>query len=162
MRTFFVTMLSVLGLLVVQSVLVPIIGIRGIVPDLLLIYMVIWSSGRFRVQAVALGFWGGVAQDLATNSVLGLHALSKSLGCALAASWKGRFSDRHPLAIGFLLTGASLVQETLVCAMAARQGSAGFPVLMLRYGFPTVFATVVLGTGVAGAVYFWTKRRKRV
>jgi rod shape-determining protein MreD len=163
MRTLFVTVLSVLGLLLVQSVLVPYIAIfGGIVPDLLLIYMVIWSSSRSRVQSVALGFWGGLAQDLTTNAVLGIHALSKSLGCALAASWKGRISDRHPLAIGMLLFGASLVQETLVCILTAQQGSAGFPILMLRYGLPTVFVTVVLGICMAGAIFLWTKGRKRV
>lgn len=69
--------LVVLLALVLQATIVPLISIRGVRPDLLLIIVV--SSGLLlgKAQGVGMGFFAGLLQDLASGNIFGLNTLSK-------------------------------------------------------------------------------------
>jgi rod shape-determining protein MreD len=66
----------VLGL-VIQATLLPLIAVKGVTPDLLLIMVVSWGLLAGKEQGVGLGFFAGLLQDLASGAVFGMNVLSK-------------------------------------------------------------------------------------
>jgi rod shape-determining protein MreD len=71
--------LVVFGLLIVQTVFVSTLAIDGIVPDLLLIWVVYFALVRGQLQATVAGFAVGLIQDLVTTQFFGLAALAKTI-----------------------------------------------------------------------------------
>jgi rod shape-determining protein MreD len=68
-----------LVLLLLQMILVPFISIEGMIPDLLLIYVVFVAIKRGQIEATLTGFCVGFAQDLTALHFLGLAALAKTI-----------------------------------------------------------------------------------
>jgi len=79
MRLTWRSAVAVLVLLVVQAVFIPLIGIEGIVPDLLLIWVVYCSVRYGQIPATVGGFLVGLLQDIVAGQFLGLAAFSKTL-----------------------------------------------------------------------------------
>ncbi|MEX0602244.1 MAG: rod shape-determining protein MreD [Bacteroidota bacterium] len=71
--------LIVLGLLLLQTTFVPLLGIRGSVPDLLVIWVVSNALRRGQVEGMTGGFLVGLLQDLTATQFLGLAALGKTV-----------------------------------------------------------------------------------
>ena len=70
---------AVLVLLVVQTTLIPFMSVAGIVPDLLLIWVVTTALRRGQIEATVGGFLAGLLQDLVATKFFGLAALSKTV-----------------------------------------------------------------------------------
>lgn len=68
----------------IDTYLIDIISIKGITPDLILIFLIFISLRASQITATLTGFCGGVFQDLFTFGVLGLSSLIKSLLCFIA------------------------------------------------------------------------------
>lgn len=83
--------LAALALLLLQTTFVPLIGIRGFTPDLLLLWLLAYGIRRGRLEGTLAGFIIGVLQDLATTQFFGLAALSKSVAGFVA----GTFSNEN-------------------------------------------------------------------
>lgn len=67
----------VVVLIVLQTAIVPLIGIRGVRPDLLLGLVVSCGLLFGKEQGVGIGFFAGLMQDLLAGGFFGLHILSK-------------------------------------------------------------------------------------
>lgn len=70
----------VLALLIVQTVFLSFVAIEGIVPDLLLIWIVYVAIARGQLHATVAGFVVGLVQDVVTTQFFGLAALAKTVG----------------------------------------------------------------------------------
>lgn len=84
MERYFKSFLIVAGFLFLQVTFLPLISIEGIVPDILLIWVVYNSLKRGQIVGMAGGFVVGLLQDIAATSFLGLAALSKTIAGFLA------------------------------------------------------------------------------
>lgn len=73
----FVWGLLIIMTLVLQATLVPLIAIKGIRPDLLLLIVVFSALLLGKDQGVGMGFFAGLLQDLASGNIFGLNILSK-------------------------------------------------------------------------------------
>lgn len=71
--------LSAVALLLLQITFVPLIGIGGFTPDLLILWVLAFGIRRGRMEATIAGFAVGLLQDITTTQFLGLAALSKSI-----------------------------------------------------------------------------------
>lgn len=76
--------------LVLQTTLVPAIGIFGISPDLLMVALFFLARKTGPFGATWAGFFLGLAEDLYSPSILGQNALSKTA----AGFFAGLFNER--------------------------------------------------------------------
>lgn len=67
----------VVGSLVLQATIIPLVSYQGVWPDLLLILVVSSSLLLGKEQGVCIGFFSGLLQDLAGGNIFGVNTLSK-------------------------------------------------------------------------------------
>lgn len=73
--------------IVIQATILPLLAVKGIRPDLLLIVVVSSSLLLGKEHGVCIGFFSGLVQDLASGNIFGINVLSKlAIGyvCGLA------------------------------------------------------------------------------
>jgi len=78
------SILIVFGLLFLQTTFIPLLSLGGIVPDLLLVWVVFTALRRGQVETTVAGFLVGLLQDLVSTQLFGLAALSKTVAGFLA------------------------------------------------------------------------------
>ena len=78
-------------LLIVQTTIVPLIAVHGVMPDLIMILLVFYSTSCGQIYGTVLGFVYGLLFDLITGSLLGSTMLSKTLAGFIA----GYFSNEN-------------------------------------------------------------------
>jgi rod shape-determining protein MreD len=78
------SILIVFGLLFLQTTFIPLLSLGGMVPDLLLVWVVFTGLRRGRVETTVAGFLVGLLQDLVSTQLFGLAALSKTVAGFLA------------------------------------------------------------------------------
>lgn len=66
-------------LLVIQSTIVPLVAIVGVVPDLILILLVYFTLRMGQLHGTILGFIYGFLLDLITGNIFGSAMISKTL-----------------------------------------------------------------------------------
>ena len=79
MERHFRSALLVLLLLLVQTTFIPLLSLGGMVPDLILIWVILVAIQRGQVEASIAGFLAGLLQDLVSTQLFGLAALTKTL-----------------------------------------------------------------------------------
>lgn len=84
MERHFRSILIVLGLLLLQTTFIPLLSLGGMVPDLLLVWVVYTALRRGQVETTIAGFLVGLLQDLVSTQLFGLAALSKTIAGFLA------------------------------------------------------------------------------
>ena len=84
-------------LLIIQTTVIPLISVKGITPDLIMILLVFYSMRCGQIYGTALGFTYGFFFDLITGSLLGSTMLSKTLAGFIA----GYFSNENKREIYF-------------------------------------------------------------
>ena len=75
-----------LFLIILQTSIMRLISIEGIVPDVLAVWIVYIALKRGQVSATLWGFFIGLVLDFATGNFIGLSALSKTL-CGFTAGY---------------------------------------------------------------------------
>jgi len=134
-----------------DTVLGPLISVRGVAPDFSVIALVVLALAAGAGPATMGGFMLGLVQDLSNPSLLGLQALCKSgLGFSLG-SLRGRLVYGVPLVEGmvvaisvfahdfiFLLVQSNLADEQFLWPLITRtipaalySGLMGIPVMRL-------------------------------
>jgi len=63
--------------IIIQSTLLPLIAIKGICPDILLVIVISYALLSGKDKGVGMGFFAGLLQDLAFGSIFGINTLSK-------------------------------------------------------------------------------------
>jgi rod shape-determining protein MreD len=147
----------ILLLLVIQFTFIPLISVKGIMPDLMLIILVHWSLKKSSTYGVIMGFVVGVLQDFAGAGMIGVFSLSKSISCYIVNLLKGNYFNTNLFYRGWVLFVATLVHHLITLLFVSHNSEAGFFVLFLRYSMPSIFVTVL--TGVLGYKFFELLKR---
>ena len=105
--------LSVWGIfiLLIQVAVAPLLELKGIRPDLLLIFVITVTIRRGCYAGLATGFAAGFAQDLVSIGFIGVMALSKSTVAFWSGKWlANRDTTLSPAGWLILITLAALFQ----------------------------------------------------
>jgi len=101
-------------LLLLQSTLLNYIAISGIIPDLLVVFIIVTSLIRGNVEGGIVGFFAGLARDMLFGNVLGFYALfGMYLGIAAGSTNKRLFRE-NLLVIVFFTFVYSVIYELLL------------------------------------------------
>ncbi|EAX48110.1 Rod shape-determining protein MreD [Thermosinus carboxydivorans Nor1] len=94
--------------IIFQAAVIPLIGYKGVRPDLLLIIAV--STGLLfgKEQGVGVGFFAGLIQDLASGNIFGLNTLAK-----MATGYVAGLAERKVFKENILLPVLATVAATL-------------------------------------------------
>ncbi len=146
MRFFLRTTLAwVLLALVGEGLVAPWIVIGGVSPDFTVIAIVILAMSRGSMAGALGGFSLGLVQDLAVPTMLGLHALCKTLLGHGIGRTRGRLVYGMVLVEAALLFVAALAHDTLFLLVQSRQQSEVFLGPWFADALPTALYTAVAG-----------------
>ncbi|MBI3457452.1 MAG: rod shape-determining protein MreD [Candidatus Rokubacteria bacterium] len=101
--------LAIGGGTLVQSTVVPVLGIGGVVPDLPVVLVVLLALRRGPEVGCVMGFALGLAQDAIVGGPLGLQALSKAVVGFIAGElprWCWVANPVVPITVAILATVA--------------------------------------------------------
>ncbi|HNR68518.1 MAG TPA: rod shape-determining protein MreD [bacterium] len=140
MRHFLHTVI-LLVVVALQYTVVDLISIRGAIPNLVLVYLLIIAIRESRMVTTCYGFAVGLLQDFVSSGILGLQALAKTLCGFFAGSlFKSRrvLSSWRPTVALF---GLDLLHNLLISAVA------GFDPLRNDFlmAFASAFYTAAVG-----------------
>lgn len=146
MRSFIRTTIAwVLLAFIGENLIAPLISIAGVAPDFTVIAVVILAMAEGSRPGAIGGFCLGLVQDLSIPTLLGLHALCKSLLGYVVGRTRGRLMYGLPLVEGILLLVASLGHDTLFLLVQSRQRSEVFMGPWLTGALPTAIYTALVG-----------------
>ena len=84
MFRFLKSMLIIFFLLFLQTEGARLTGLYYLFPDFILLYLILNSRSRNRIQWMLTGFSAGLVQDLVAGSLVGTWALAKTLVCFIS------------------------------------------------------------------------------
>ncbi len=134
-------------LLVVQTVFVPFMILRGVVPDVLLIWVVYIALRRGQVEATVVGFIVGLLQDVTATQFLGLAALAKTIAGFAAGYFYNENQTEQTLSsyrFVMIVVVCSLIHNVVYFTIFLQ--GAGVPLVstMLQFSFTTALYTSAL------------------
>ena len=118
--------------IIIQSTLMPLISIKGIHPDLLLVIVVSYALLSGKEKGVGMGFFAGLLQDLVSGGIFGISTLSK-----LATGYMFGLAERKVFKEHVLLP----VLATLVATLF--NGLVGI-ILLLLFGYKIDIAAAIM------------------
>lgn len=133
--------LAISGGTLVQSTVVPVFGIAGVVPDVPLVLVVLLALHRGSEAGGLTGFGLGLAQDVMTGGPLGIHALAKAVVGFAAGDLPRWFLVGRPF-----VAVAAAVLATVV------DGALRFALLQL-FHYPAPFGELLVGVILPQAGY---------
>lgn len=106
MRTLYIlAIILFFPLLIIQSTIIPLISIAGIIPDLILILLVYFTLRLGQMHGTILGFVYGFLLDLITGNIFGSAMIAKTTSGFVA----GYFYNENKLDIYFKSVLFSLI-----------------------------------------------------
>ncbi|MBI5477183.1 MAG: rod shape-determining protein MreD [Ignavibacteriales bacterium] len=128
----------------VQTYLSPLISIKQISPDLLLIWIVYIALKEGQFTGIIWGFVIGLMFDLSGGLFIGLAAMTKTIAGFLAGYFHGE--NKAPLTLGsyrfvLIILLVSLVHSVIYFVLFTRGSDIGFWKAIFQYGVATSFYT---------------------
>jgi rod shape-determining protein MreD len=139
------TLIWMLVAFVGDSMISPLVSIRGISPDFSIIALVVLALAAGPAPATAGGFVLGLVQDLSNPALLGLHALCKCILGFSLGSLRNRLAHGLPVAEGVVVALSVLVHDLVFLLVQSNLIDEGFLRPFLTQSLP-----VALYSGVAG------------
>jgi len=142
--------LTVSGGTLVQSTVVPVLGIGGVVPDLPIVLVILLALRRGPEAGSLTGFALGLAQDAVAGGPLGLHALSKGVLGFLAGELPRLCLVTNPLVpvtatvLATLLDGALRFAALQLFHYPAAFGELLGSVIIPQAGYNALLATLAV------------------
>lgn len=151
MRNFIrTTLIWMLLAFVGDTMISPLISIKGIAPDFSIIALVILALAAGPAAGSVGGFVIGLVQDLSNPAVLGLHALCKcTLGFSLG-SLRSRLVHGMPVVEGVVVAIAVILHDLVFLLVQSRLTDDGFVRPFLTQSLPVAIYTGVVGVLVIG------------
>jgi len=147
-QTFSDILLSLLALLL-QTTVARFLSIQGIVPDLVLLWIVYLAIRRGQIHATVAGFVLGLILDLVSgpDGMVGLAALTKTLAGFLAGYFYSENKTMQTLGgYQFLLITAlvSLVHNVVYFLLFLQGSGLPWSSMLLEHGIPATVYTVAV------------------
>ena len=105
---YFTQLLIVIILLSIQTTLLGMFSIGGVVPDLALIWVVYCGVHCSRTMGIGSGIVMGILQDSLSGGLLGLNTLSKSFIAFFFGVLRDKFFVEGVVPVAFFLVASSL------------------------------------------------------
>src|ERR1035437_674738 len=155
---YFIPFLLFAVLLILQTTVVNLISINGVVPDLILILLVFYSVKNNQIYGMILGFVFGFLFDLITGSLLGSSVISKTI----AGFTAGYFSNENKrefylssYAFPLIVLLCGIIDSFIFSFFSSSDLRSSFVFLMLQQGFYPGIYTAAISVIV---VFFMPKR----
>lgn len=113
MKRLVLILLSVL-FFIIDNTLIPFFAVKTYYPSLLFLFAIFFSLINGKWEAVWIGVFSGILQDIYFNGIFGLNALTNMLVCLLAAELgKNIFKEKKliPVVSAFFL---SAIKESIL------------------------------------------------
>ena len=128
-----------------DTIISPIVSIKGISPDFSIIALVVLALAAGPSAGTAGGFVIGLVQDLSNPAVLGLHALCKcTLGFSLG-SLRSRLVHGMPVVEGVMVALAVFLHDLVFLLVQSRLTDDGFLRPFLTQSIPVAIYSAVAG-----------------
>ena len=131
-----------------DTLLGPLIAVRGVAPDFSIIALVVLALAAGPAPATVGGFVLGLVQDLSNPSLLGLQALCKSgLGFGLG-SLRGRLVYGVPLVEGLVVAVSVLSHDFLFLLVQSTLADEQFLMPLITRSIPVALYSGLVGIAV--------------
>lgn len=149
MRKNALWLLLIVVAVALQATWVEAIGVRGVMPDLMLLLVVYFAVNDGDERAMLTGALGGVFQDVVTDKVLGHHVLCYVVVAFVVGRVGERLITDHPAVKVGLVFLSGIVMGLLFVAIGYVQdpGSSALYVILANV-VPSAFYTAVLTPAV--------------
>jgi len=139
-----------LGLL--QTTLIPLLSIKDIYPDLLLVGVIIAGIRHGSTPAILAGCLVGFAQDAAVTQLYGLSALAKS-AAGFVAGYFSREKVKYSFQVMLSVVAATALTNSIVYQFVFYfNANLGLGLTFFRYILPHFIYTVIVGV-IVNAVW---------
>jgi rod shape-determining protein MreD len=102
--------------IVIQSTVLPLITIKGVYPDLLMVIVVSYSLLSGKEKGMGIGFFSGLLQDLAFGNIFGINTLAKmAVGYIFGLAERKVFKEKVLLPV--VATAVATLLHSLVGAV---------------------------------------------
>ncbi len=113
MKILFYT-LCILLIVLLQTTILHYISIKGVMPNLVIVFIIVTAFMRGSAEGAAVGFFAGIALDMMFGNILGFYALlGFYLGFSIGSMNKGIFKENLLLVIFFTFS-FSIAYEVVV------------------------------------------------
>jgi rod shape-determining protein MreD len=147
MRTDYIfALLLFFPILVIQTTIVPLIAINGVVPDLIMILLVFYSLRLGQIHGTILGFIYGFLFDLITGSLLGSSMLSRTVTGFIAGYFYNE--NKHELylksyILALIVLLCSTIDSFILSFFSTLELNTSVAALFLEQGFlPGIYTAV--------------------
>jgi rod shape-determining protein MreD len=128
-----------------ETVIAPLMSVRGIAPDFAVIALVILALAEGSFAGCVGGFLIGLVQDLATPPLLGLHALCKTGLGYVIGRLRGQLVYGMPIVEFLVIVLATFLHDTVFLLVQSRMSSEGFLEPLLGWALPRAFYSGLIG-----------------
>ncbi|MDO4540951.1 MAG: rod shape-determining protein MreD [Syntrophomonadaceae bacterium] len=160
-RYVVLTLLSFL-VLFLQSTIFSSYGIRGVIPDLVLVLVVnhaMFASGR---RSVAYGVFCGLLEDLFSARIIGINAIAKGITAFIVSRLQFRlFQDNMLVGLPVMVVGTAV--NLLICFLLLYfiSGNTYVNINILEYGFYQLVYNCIFAIPVYYLFYRANRKRAR-
>ncbi len=127
-----------------QISFIPFLEIKGIKPDLLLIFVIILSLQRERFWGTLSGVFVGLIQDLFSTGFLGVFALAKTFSAFLVRTISEGSFEKGGAYFGILVFSISVFHELLVDWISVWGTGTSLIIVVVRSVIPGALYTTLL------------------
>lgn len=143
MKKWVVILVSII-LLILDNSLMPFLAIRGAFPSLLFIFAISYSLVKGGTEAVIIGAFSGVLQDIFFYNGMGINSLSNLLLCVLAAFvGENIFKNKKLIPVLTMLIVSTLKVAIVYIFISAKGNDINISMALLS----AVYNTIVLFFG---------------
>jgi rod shape-determining protein MreD len=143
-----------LAALILQTTLVPVIGIAGVKPDLVIIALFLLSIKFGVLPGLYAGFLIGLGQDLYSPSILGQNALAKTVTGFFIGLFNERFMRTDPLMKIIILMLSFLVHDAVFTLALIVKTESGIAQLIPEL-FSQTLPRTIYSAVIASLIYLW-------
>jgi len=133
-----------ISLILLQTTLLPLIEVGGLVPDVVLIGIIVLGIRQGSVPAIVAGCLAGFAQDAFVSHLFGLSSLANSCS-GFVAGYFSREKVKYNLQVTLgVVLATAVVHDVLYFAIYKLGADIGFFRMLFRYALPASFYTLVI------------------
>lgn len=160
-RIYFIYGLIYILVLLTEVFILPFISIKGVTPDLSLVFLVFVSLKKHRSFSTAAGFLTGLIHDLFTINILGISSLSRAITCFSMAYFKDINEEYSYLSLGIITFIAATINETIFQLIHSVGSYQHFWNIVITYVLPRAIFTLIccLLINLILSKHIWRKPR---